>query len=387
MENGNDLILVVDDEPKNIRYLGNILREKGYNISFASDGEKALLLLEQTKPDLILLDIMMPGIDGFEVCTRIKRNPELMDIPIIFLSSQTKTEYIVNGFKAGSVDYVIKPFNPAELLARVKTQIEIKKAQKAIINLNRELEAVNKKLEQELLHAAEYVKSLLPDNISSEQITTDWQYIPSSYLGGDSFGFHWLDENNLAVYLLDVSGHGVNSALLSVSILNLIKTHSLVDADFNDPKSVLAALNSKFSIEENVLNFFTIWYGVINTTKKEIIYSSAGHPPAILLKELDQPVLLKGEGIWIGAVKDFLYKNHSFQITGENKLYVFSDGLFEITDGKENSFSYNDLLNIITSSAFNGGNPLNKILSSLSSANDNKKFEDDLAIMELKLHL
>lgn len=380
----NELILVVDDEPKNIRYLGNILRERGYKVSFASNGVKALLLLENTKPDLILLDINMPVMDGFSVCEKIKQNPEQKDIPIIFLTSQTQTEYIVKGFELGSVDYVIKPFNQAELLARVKTQLEIKRAQNEIINYNRQLKDINAKLNEELLRASEYVVSLLPKNINSENIKTDWRYIPSSFLGGDSFGFRWLDEENLAVYLVDVSGHGVNSALLSVSILNILNTNSLAEVDFNDPASVLSALNNKFRLEDSELNFFTVWYGVINKSTKEIIYSSAGHPPAVLLTDNSaEPILLKEDGLWLGAFRDSQFHNSFCKMDGRCKLFVFSDGLFEIQSDTENIFTFNDLVQVIKSSGDKTSNSLDNITAKLNSINKEARFEDDLAIVKI----
>lgn len=119
-------ILIVDDEPKNIQLLGNLLEENGYDIEFAMDGEGAIKWLEKKNFDLILLDIMMPGMDGFELCEKIKNNISLMHIPIIFLTAKTDTEDILKAFEMGGSDYVTKPFRPLELLARVKQQVEMK---------------------------------------------------------------------------------------------------------------------------------------------------------------------------------------------------------------------------------------------------------------------
>jgi DNA-binding response OmpR family regulator len=132
---GKTSILIVDDVPKNIQVLVNILREKDYKISVALDGRKALEMVDIFLPDLILLDIVMPQPDGFQVCKELKASPKTKDIPIIFLSAKTETGHIVNGFDLGAADYVTKPFKKAELLARINTQLELKKAREEIIRL------------------------------------------------------------------------------------------------------------------------------------------------------------------------------------------------------------------------------------------------------------
>nr|WP_320189874.1 response regulator [uncultured Desulfobacter sp.] len=119
-------ILIVDDEPKNIQLLGSILKQNGYQVEFATDGEKALDWLNNKNFDLVMLDVMMPGLNGYEVCERIKANKQMMHIPVIFLTAKTETEDIVKGFEVGGTDYITKPFRTPELLARVKTHVEIK---------------------------------------------------------------------------------------------------------------------------------------------------------------------------------------------------------------------------------------------------------------------
>ncbi len=131
----NPLILIVDDVPENIQVLGSILREKDYEIAVATSGRQALDVVATRLPDLILLDVMMPEMDGFQVCKELKTSAETRNLPVIFLTARTETEYIVKGFELGAVDYVTKPFNKAELLARVNTNLELKKAQKEIIKL------------------------------------------------------------------------------------------------------------------------------------------------------------------------------------------------------------------------------------------------------------
>ncbi len=126
MDNKKKLLLIVDDNPENRKVLGNLLIQSGYEVGAAPDGRTALDFIKNEPPDLILLDIMMPGMDGFEVCEKLKSDVETKHIPVIFLTAKTNTEDIVRGFQVGGVDYVSKPFNGEELLARIQTHIEIK---------------------------------------------------------------------------------------------------------------------------------------------------------------------------------------------------------------------------------------------------------------------
>ncbi len=136
-ESQQALILLVDDVPRNLQVLGNMLREEGYKIAMATGGAQAMEMVKTRLPDLVLLDVMMPDIDGFQVCEQLKASGGTADIPIIFLTARTETDDIVKGFETGAVDYVTKPFNRAELLARVNTHLALKRAQKEIVGLER----------------------------------------------------------------------------------------------------------------------------------------------------------------------------------------------------------------------------------------------------------
>ncbi len=141
-------ILIVDDIPTNIQLLVSILEKEGYAISFALDGEQALELIADEQFDLILLDVMMPGLSGFEICTTIKKMPEMQSIPIIFLTAKTERTDILNGFSVGGADYITKPFNTPELLARVQTHLELKRAGDLLIGQNKALTHKNEELKQ-----------------------------------------------------------------------------------------------------------------------------------------------------------------------------------------------------------------------------------------------
>jgi sigma-B regulation protein RsbU (phosphoserine phosphatase) len=141
--------------------------------------------------------------------------------------------------------------------------------------------ASEKRLAAELADAAGYVRSLLPAPLEGA-VRAQWRFKPSVELGGDIFGYHWINPDRLAIYLLDVSGHGVGAALLSLSVFNVLRTQSLQGADFGDPASVLGQLNRVFPMEQHNNLLFTIWYGVFDRNRRRLTYSSGGHPPAVL---------------------------------------------------------------------------------------------------------
>jgi PAS domain S-box-containing protein len=190
-----------------------------------------------------------------------------------------------------------------------------------------------KALEREQLaqmtDAAKYVRSQLPANLNN-WVRTNWIYLPSATLGGDALDFFWLDADNLVLYLLDVVGHGVGSALLAISILQLLRQRSLKGADLRDPVSVLNALNRSFQMDAQGEKVFSIWYGVYNRSSGEIRYAAAGHPPAILLtgKSGSESEWLRAKGLVIGATDEPTYNVESRILRSGSTLLLYSDGLF-----------------------------------------------------------
>jgi phosphoserine phosphatase RsbU/P len=331
-------VLLVDDTPANLQVLGGMLKEQGCIVRPVPSGKLAIRFAEADPPDIILLDIMMPEMDGYEVCRRLKKIERLKDIPIIFISALHETIDKVKAFSAGGVDYITKPFQFEEVQARLRTHLNIRQLQVKLETQNRQLSELNEALrksqsalEAELVYAANYVLSLIPPPIRQGDIQTNWLYVPSTQLGGDSLGYHWIDDTHFALYLLDVSGHGVGAALLSVSVLNALRTQCLPDADFRCPDQVLAALNTRFRVKDQYGLFFTIWYGVFDRNDRMLRYACGGHPPALLVDRSHQAMDLDdAEGVAIGFFPDTQYEAAEVQVPRGSRVYVFSDGCFEI---------------------------------------------------------
>ena len=197
--------------------MGNILKSKDYEVEFAIEGQTALDWIEKKDFDLVLLDIMMPGIDGFEVCKAIKDNPEKQQLPIIFLTAKTDTESIIKGFETGAVDYVSKPFNKNELLARVSTHLELKRSRDEIKRYARDIENKNKLITYSIQYAQNIQNATLPSPESLKEILPEHfiLYKPKDVVSGD---FYWIsqDKGKIIVVSADCTGHGVPGAFMSI---------------------------------------------------------------------------------------------------------------------------------------------------------------------------
>lgn len=249
---------------------------------------------------------------------------------------------------------------------------------------NQLLERTQTRLEAELADATRYVFSILPDKRTVAP-RTDWLLVPSTELGGDSFGYHEIDADHLAFYLLDVCGHGVGAALLSVTVINVLRASALGNVDFRDPSAVLAALNNTFPMEKQNNMFFTIWYGVYNRATGEMRYATGGHPPAILLRGGDNgksapELLITWGGTAIGTFPELTYDCQSVQIGEGDRLIILSDGTFEVNGPKDDMLS----VEALAEQAAAGADSPAAILEWVRSFNSEGPLPDDFSLLEVR---
>lgn len=277
-----------------------------------------------------------------------------------------------------------------KITGAVEVSRDVTKQKKAEAILNKTLldrNEVLKQLSHELSDATGYVKTVLPQPITSGPLLTDWRFIPSLSLGGDSFGYHWIDEDYFAMYLLDVSGHGWSAALLSVSVINVLRSHALPDTDFRDPQQVLFALNNTFPGEQHNDMFFTIWYGVYNLSSRQMAYASGGHPPALLFYSSPNEQLkvnqLRTPNFVIGGRRDAVYQGKTQLINRPSRLYVFSDGVFDITKIDGSIWGFNKFLEFMTKTFNAEHSVLEGILDYARGISQKEEFDDDFTILEI----
>ncbi|MGC2718396.1 MAG: SpoIIE family protein phosphatase, partial [Candidatus Acidiferrales bacterium] len=287
----------------------------------ATSGEKALAIATgKDKPDLILLDIMMPEMDGYEVCRRLKANPDTRDIPVIFLTSQTEAEDETKGFEVGAVDYIHKPFSAAVVKARVRTHLMLREAHAQIA---RQLVEINTELEM----ARQIQLSILPSgtpNIRGMEIVA--RYIPMTSVAGDFYDFIVADEKHIGILIADVSGHGLPAALIA-SMLQVALTAQSGHA--SEPSQVLAGLNhalcGKFQ-----QNFVTAAYVYVDLEKKVLKYAGAGHPPVLIWrKSAGAASQLLENGLVLGQFEEATFDSIQIPIEAGDRFVLYTDGILE----------------------------------------------------------
>ena len=381
-------VLLVDDQP----IIGEAVRrmlagEEGITFHYCKDAPAALEMAAAIGPTVILQDLVMPEIEGLELVKLFRADERFREVPIIVLSTKEEAAVKAEAFALGANDYIVKLPDRLELIARVRHH---SRGYVALLERNEAfaaLQASQQVLANDLATAAQYVRSLLPPPQQIDTVAADWRFIPSADLGGDAFGYHKLDDTTVAVYLLDVCGHGVGAALLSVSALNAIRSEALPNTDFHDPGSVLAALNKAFPMERQNDMFFTIWYGVYNTATRRIRWAGGGHPPAVLLAgdETSKPTMLDSDGPLIGAVDGLEFDSREASVPVGSRLFVYSDGAFEISRPDGSMWSFDEFLTTLTARPNGQESRMDALVTAVRQISERDDFNDDFSMVELVL--
>jgi len=370
-------VLLVDDQRLVNAAIASMLRPEGdLELKWCGEGAKALEAAREFKPQVILQDLVLPDADGLDIVTAMRADPELKDIPLVVLSANDDPATKAEAFARGANDYLVKLPAAVELVARIRYHA---RGYKALLERN----AAYSRLHAELQEAAAYVRSILPPPITTPMLSA-WTFIPSSSLGGDAFSYHWLDDDHFALYVLDVCGHGVGSALLSVSALNALSSQALPGIDFLAPDRVLEALNNAFPMERQNNLYFTIWYGVYEVSTRTLSYAAAGHPPPILLAPGEAPRQLQGIGLPIGTFEGLDYDNFSTTIPPGSRLYMYSDGVFEV-EKKDNAgmLPFEEFIAILTSLTHDTCQErVDCIIETVRAVQGKLAFDDDCSLVE-----
>jgi sigma-B regulation protein RsbU (phosphoserine phosphatase) len=335
-------LLIVDDKPANLRLLAAMLVEQGYKVRSAINGPLALMATQAAPPDMILLDINMPEMNGYEVCERLKADESTHDIPIIFISALDETQDKVKAFTVGGVDYITKPFHLEEVLARVETHLALRRLQK-------QLQDANQRFEQELALAAEVQASFLPGAIPA---IPGWQLaatlIPARETSGDFYDLIPLPNDRLGLVVADVTDKGTGAALYMALSRTLLRTYAMEYA--TQPELALGATHDRILEDTNTKQFVTVFYGVLDPTAGTLTYGNAGHNPPYLFganadaafQELDNT----GPPLGLRMFKDVTWEQRTVQLAPGDLLILYSDGVTEAQDAQEEFFDEARLLEV-----------------------------------------
>ena len=376
-----DRVLLVDDQ----RIIGEAVRRmlasiEGLEYRAVDNPSEALAVARAFAPTLILQDLVMPGVDGLDLVRAYRADELTKDVPIVVLSSKEEAATKAEAFARGANDYIVKLPDPVELVARV---VHHSRGYKALLERNAAYSALKEseaRLSGEIQKASEYVRTLLDPPIEGE-VSTGWRFVPSENLGGDVFGYHWIDSDRLAMFVLDVSGHGVGPALMGVSAMNHIRSVATDIDRACDPSRVLLALNASFPMARHHGMYFTVWYGVYTKSTRELVWSGGGHPPALLVRD-GVAQRLESTSYMVGVTEEYDAPNERVQLLAGDRLYLYSDGVFEIHLPTGSMWDYEDFVDFFVRTSEN--QRLDGLMTHTQALQGKPSWDDDYSMIELR---
>jgi phosphoserine phosphatase RsbU/P len=400
-------LLVVDDDSFNRDIICPRLERRGYEVDTATDGTMALEKIRERAYDLILLDIVMPGLNGMQVLQQVRHYRSRAQLPVIMVTSLDAPHDVVDALKAGANDYVTKPIDVEVLLARVATHVILKRTAESLEESNRRLEEVNAQLRRDLEAAAKIQRSLLPARAPTfGNYQFAWRYEPCEQLGGDHLNIMTLSEEQIGFYVLDVSGHGVQAALMSVAVNHLLgpsqEDTSVVNRPNRDrqceddpgffasaPLEVAERLNRHFTFDLAVAQFFTIFYAVLNRNDRTCRYVSTGHPPPIHLTSDGEVRVLESSGLPIGIFRPGEagyqpFEERTIELKPGDRLCVYSDGILELRNKAQTQFGMNRLSQALRDTRQHSlDQSVDGVFAATTQWRDGAPLSDDLSMVAL----
>ena len=378
MENNNtatESILLVDDNPTNLQVLFQTLDGAGCKLLIAKNGEIAISIAGKALPDLILLDIMMPGIDGYEVCRQLKSNAATSDIPVIFLSALGDTEDKVKGLQLGAVDYITKPFQPDEVIARVNTHLTIHR-------LKREVESQKDQLEHELEVVSAVQRKLLPKQLPViDGFKLAVHYETSRYAGGDYYDILELPDNCWGFLIADAEGHSAPAAVLMAMTCALFRSYP---GSASDPAEVLHYLNEHLCKVADP-SFMTALYAYYDANAQTVRMARAGHPLPMIFRHSDKKAIeLPCPGVYPLGIEPYEIEIPVTETKLEpgDRFLIYTDGLTERFDMGGKTYGEDRLLRLLaTDSADDPQGVIAAIMADVEQFAGEHPADDDQALL------
>ncbi len=381
-------ILVVDDEPINIDVLTGLLKQD-YRLIVAKNGERALKAAQSGNPDLILLDIMMPDMDGYEVCRRLKADESTRDIPVIFITAMIQDGDETLGFELGAADYITKPVSPPILKARVKTQLALTKSRKELQAAYATIKTQKDRMEAELNVGRDIQMSMMPQDFPGESGGESFSLYArleaARELGGDFYDFFFLDASTLCFCVGDVSGKGVPAALFMAVTKTLIKSAA---GSSRSTAAILTRVNKTLSADNEGCMFVTLFVAVCDIHSGELTYTNAGHNPPYVTGVNGNTVRLDTRhGPVAGAMDGITYGENSVLLRPGETLLVFTDGVTEATSASGELFSEARLAGLLEQSSQQEARSLvGSVMSGVHAFEGDAEQADDITVLAFRFH-
>lgn len=387
MDESKYKILIVDDERLNINVLHDLLKPY-YKTMAAISGKQALKAAESAAPpDLILLDIMMPEMDGYEVCQRLKENKNTCDIPVMFVTAMGESTDETRGFEVGAADYLTKPISAPKVLARVKTQLELKQQRDDLKAAYQTIEAHKDRMQEELNVGRDIQMSMVPQLFppfpDRNEFSLHAALIPAREVGGDFYDYFFIDENHICVCVGDVSGKGVPAALFMAVTRTLMKARATEDIS---TASIITRVNDELSSDNKKSMFVTVFIAVFDVVTGKLTFTNGGHNPPVVRKadgELLQ--LTQRHGPVLGAMSGLTYKEDSIQLKKDDLLFVYTDGVTEARNPEKKFFGDDYLLEILNQTrGFETQETTEHFITEVKKFEDTADQFDDITVLALQ---
>jgi serine phosphatase RsbU (regulator of sigma subunit) len=336
-------IMIVDDSKFILSILSNLLKKNNYIVAAYSNAKIALNNIDDFNPHLILSDYNMPEMDGLEFCINIKNNQKTKDIKFLLITGVDDINSKVKCFEVGADDYILKPFNNREIIARIKTHITIKQLQD-------DLKTALKKIDEELEIVGKIQRALLPDKLPDfKNLQFSYYYNTYTKSGGDYFDFIDIDEENIGILIVDVSGHGTSSTV----VMTMFKIFfSKVLNKVKNPAEVLNRLNKEMLQLLDIGKFATIFYGILNKNTLEMTFSNAAHPNPYIINKINKKTseISGNKGLPCGILPFATgsYKNNKVILNSNDRVILYTDGILEARKDDTGIFGEERFLKIVT---------------------------------------
>lgn len=390
-------ILIVDDRPENLVALEQVLNQPGWRVVKAQSGNEALSLVQEEEFALVLLDVQMPDMNGFETAQLMRAHPRTRRLPIIFVTAIGREErYVFEGYEAGAVDYLSKPFDPVILVSKVRVFVDLfrqrralEESRRALAATNRALADRNQQLQEELALARNIQMSFLPrHHPRHDRMVIGQYYLICSTLGGDLFDVFSLGPRYVGFYMADVSGHGVGAALYAGLVKMCFESMKAQEGVLPDPARTLGQLNQLMQDKLESEWFVTVFYGVLDLQTNTLCWSNAGHPPPLhILSRTGVPCPCDNvHGPAIGLVADAAYEASVLELAPGDKMVLYTDGITEAMHAGE-EFGEDRLRAVLAQGA--GATPdamIQAILDAVDHHRNGSAVSDDCSLLVLELH-
>jgi phosphoserine phosphatase RsbU/P len=376
-------ILVVDDTAANLQVLAGMLKERGYKVRPVPSGKLALLAAQRDPPDLILLDINMPEMNGYEVCQRLKSDDALKGIPVIFISALTEQLDKVKAFAIGGVDYLTKPFQMEELQARVETHLKLRRLQIELEEYSQSLEAARERLTLDLELARQVQRGLLPLRLPEVPGYEFFAHYESAHeVGGDYYDFILLPGQRVAILLGDVCGKGVVAALLMAKLSADARFCMLTEPD---PAAAVTRLNSLMCQSGNADRFVTLAAAVVDPGSHTVTLVNAGHPPPLIYhlatRTVEEAIGDAMAGMPLGILDGFEYQSCQISLEPGDSILAFTDGVTEAMDADDLQLETKGVYDAVQGEAHSPRGLVEQVVKAVKKFAAGRSQSDDIAVV------